>query len=161
MTTITNHLIARRSEILDRWFALILDSYPEQSSKFMREEKDRFLNPVGFAIRHDIEAIFDLLVQQQLDLRAIQFPEDMIKIRALQNFQPSQAVSFVFLLKRILPEPGGGDLDTGEREAIDSRIDQLALMAFDVYMNCRESIFQIRVGEIQKKRLGLEADYGI
>ena len=50
-----------------------------------------------------------------------------------EDFTAAQAVAFVFLLKRILRDP-----------ARDERIDALALRAFDLYMQCREKIWEIK-----------------
>ena len=44
---------------------------------------------------------------------------------------------------------------TASLEALDARIDKLALMAFDIYMNCRERLHQIRVNEVLSGRSAL------
>jgi hypothetical protein len=38
---------------------------------------------------------------------------------------------------------------------LDNRIDQVALMAFDFYMDCRERLHQIRVNEVLSGRHAL------
>ena len=38
---------------------------------------------------------------------------------------------------------------------LDSRIDKIALMAFDIYMDCRERLHQIRVNEVLSGRFAL------
>jgi hypothetical protein len=38
---------------------------------------------------------------------------------------------------------------------LDSRIDKIALMAFDFYMDCRERLHQIRVNEVLSGRSAL------
>ena len=35
---------------------------------------------------------------------------------------------------------------------LDSRIDALALRAFDVYMGCREQVYELRVNEVKRMR---------
>ena len=80
--------------------------------------------------------------------------EEIIKIRAVQEFTPAKAVSFVFLLKDAIRAQLGDDAkDPRAREelrAIDTRVDQLALFAFDVYVMCREKVFSLRLNEIRK-----------
>jgi hypothetical protein len=154
--TVAEVLAEKRSDILARWFDAILGSYPPQTAKFMREEKDRFSNPVGHAMQHDTSAILDFVVKADLQEASARFPEDLIKVLALQNLPPSRALEFMFRLKRVLDEEIGETACEGRQE-IDSRIDQLTLIAFDVYMRCRESIFQIRIGEIQKRAFGAHA----
>jgi len=74
----------------------------------------------------------------------------------VQDFSPSQAIGFIFLLKKAIREV----LESGIRGKpvleewmeFQSRIDQLALLAFDVYMECREKICEIRVNEAKAER---------
>jgi hypothetical protein len=78
------------------------------------------------------------------------------RIRSIQDFPPSQAIGFIFLLKRAIQEV----LKSGIQEKpvleewleFQSRIDQLTLLAFDIYMECREKICEIRVNEAKAKR---------
>jgi hypothetical protein len=69
----------------------------------------------------------------------------LIRIRAVQDLTASQAVGFVFLLKPILRELAPVD------DSLNDRIDRLALMAFDKYMQCREQLADIRVNEGQRR----------
>jgi hypothetical protein len=75
----------------------------------------------------------------------------IIRIRAVQDLTASQAVGFVFLLKPILlelqPERNPVLLDV----LLNDRIDRLALMAFDKYMQCREQLADIRVNEGRRR----------
>jgi hypothetical protein len=147
-------LVQKRPPILDRWFEHILKSYPADTSNFMRREKDRFLNPVGYSIRSDIEVLFDLIVEGVIDDSSIRFPGNLIRVMAVQDFSPSTAVGFIFQLKTAIDDTIGMDELSKGRSLINSRIDKLALMAFDEYMACREKVFQIRVGEIQRTVTG-------
>jgi hypothetical protein len=38
-----------------------------------------------------------------------------------------------------------------ELSALETRIDRLALLAFDCYMKCREKIYEIRLGELRRR----------
>jgi hypothetical protein len=55
-------------------------------------------------------------------------------------------VGFVFLLRLILLATSPASPAT-----IEARIDQLALMAFDHYMKCREQIAEVRASEVQRR----------
>lgn len=57
----------------------------------------------------------------------------IIRIRAVQDLTPSQAVEFLFLLKPIMRELAPEQ----DQVRLADRIDRLALMAFDKYMQCR------------------------
>jgi hypothetical protein len=76
----------------------------------------------------------------------------VVRLRAVQGFRPSEALSFVFDLRAIAAEAGGElpPLLDG-RSHLDGRIDRLALMAFDRYMACREQIASLREKELQKR----------
>jgi hypothetical protein len=81
----------------------------------------------------------------------------IIRIRAVQDYSPSQAVGFVFELKNLVHEElAGTPAVTAEADSLrmlDVRVDRLALQAFDVYMQCREQVYSIRVNEIRNRSL--------
>ena len=83
------------------------------------------------------------------------FLDPIIRIRAVQNFTPSQATSFILSLKKVLRENLTKELRdngaTAELIAFESKIDQLCLMAFDIYMQCREKIYQISANETRNR----------
>jgi hypothetical protein len=148
-----------RSEALDRWRSLVFDSYPEEAVRFFRSEKDGFKNPVGQSIHRATEAIFDgALLERDVD-GVPEALEAIVRIRAVQDFSPAEAVGFVFRLKRAVREvlegafPGG--LSEGVRSELEDRVDALALSAFEIYTRCREQVFEIRVREAQRRTAGL------
>jgi hypothetical protein len=82
-----------------------------------------------------------------MDAAAIDSALDVIlRIRAVQDMSPSQAVGFVVQLRSILREaPATFDLPL-----LEKRIDQLSLAAFDKYMQCREQAFAARLHEAER-----------
>jgi hypothetical protein len=83
------------------------------------------------------------------------FLDPIIRIRAVQNFTPSQATSFILSLKKVLRENFAKELRDSQlaREFLEfeSNIDQLCLVAFDIYMQCREKIYQIGANETRNR----------
>lgn len=79
----------------------------------------------------------------------------MMRVRAIQDFSPSQAVGFIFCLKDVIrQEVGKGSRDekiAAELLKLDSKIDTLALIAFDVYVKCREQVYELRTNEIKNR----------
>ena len=143
-------LAMRRETVLDRWFAAVLETYPEDTARLMRGVADPFANPVGSTVRASLSRAFDALAADlpAADLAAA--VDGIVRIRAVQEFAPSVAVGFAPALRGILREAlADAAAGPGEREALDARVDRLALAAFDVYMQCREKLFQIRVREIR------------
>jgi len=79
----------------------------------------------------------------------------MIRIRAVQNFFPSQAVGFLFDFKKILRQELGEKLQQpGMGEAftrLEERIDEFGLIAFNIYMQCREKIYQLKTDDLRER----------
>jgi hypothetical protein len=148
-------LADRRAAILDRWLSLILDTYPSEVGRFLRKEKDRFANPVGQTIAREIEAIYDGILRGAEPDELAPALDGIVRIRAVQDFRPSQAVSFMFLLKRAvredLEEVRRGEPLPPELFPLESRIDALAVRAFDIHSECREKMYEIRAKEIKNR----------
>ena len=56
-------------------------------------------------------------------------------------------------LKNVPNEPG----NINDLFEIESRIDKSALIAFDLYMKCREKVYQIRLNEVKSNSFRLMA----
>jgi len=150
-------LLKHKGTVLDKWFHLILETYPADTSKFMRQEKDRFVNPVGHTLIESTEALYEGLLQGMDADQLARHLEKIIQIRSIQDFSPSQAVVIIPLLKKTLREEikrSGIEIDQVMEEWFDleSRIDQLSLVAFDIYTKYREKIYEIRINEIKKEK---------
>jgi hypothetical protein len=153
-------LTQRESRILKRWLDLVFDTYPADAQRFLRKQKDPFANPVGSTLSRELEILYrEFLGKADPDKMASAL-EGIVRIRAVQGFAASEAVAFVFLLKRIIREETDKELRENRLAAeelleLESRLDELALMAFDVYMTCKEKVFEIRVREARGHVSGL------
>ncbi len=150
--TLEKFLSEKRSDILKKWFDLILETYPADTSTFLRSQKDPFTNPVGQTIYQGMGNILDELIGSASgDLS--EFLDNIIRVRAVQDFSPSQAVSFVFSLKKVvrgaLKEGFQGNFPYEELLALEGRIDALALSSFDLFMKCREKLYDIKANEMR------------
>lgn len=150
-----NFLTKNRKAIIDRWLARISNTYPADASKFLLNNTNRFSNPVGQTFAREIEIIFDGLIDKA-DAGAVgNSLEQIDKIRAVQDFTASQAVAYVFFLKTAIREEleaGQPDHDLDrEMLSLESKIDGMALMAFDSYMRCREKLFEVRCNDIKRQ----------
>ncbi|MGD9125607.1 MAG: RsbRD N-terminal domain-containing protein [Desulfarculaceae bacterium] len=148
-------LNTNRAAILDRWFATILETYPAETAKFLKSQKDRFANPVGSTISREIEAIFDQLVAGNYSGSDVtNFLDRIIRIRAIQDFTPSQALAFIFQLKTVIREKLAKDIENhglyAQMSNLETAIDNLALMAFDIFAACREKVYQTRTDEMKR-----------
>jgi hypothetical protein len=145
----------KKSPIVKKWCDVVLSTYPQESQKFLRKQKDQFANPIGRTIFEGIESIFDELLHEAKSDKIALFLDDIIRVRAVQEFPPSQAVGFIFGLKRIIREELESEIlkegITEELAAFDNRIDGLALLCFDTYTACRQRISDIRVKEVRTR----------
>ena len=150
-------LTEKKKALVQKWIDQVLDSYG--SSAFFKKQKDRFANPIGATISDGLSKLYTVLVENQ-DLSEASRPlEEIIKIRAVQDFAPSQAVLFVYQFKNIVRQELAGEKNNNELlvglAPLEARIDKVALMAFDHYMICRERLHQIRVNEVLSGRFAL------
>ncbi len=140
--------------IADRWCDLILATYPPDAARLMAGRSDPFANPVGGTIRRATRAVIEALPDEGPDrARVAPHLHDIVRIRAVQDFSPSQAVGVVFLLKQAAREAPDGlpALSPEDLAEFDRRVDDLALLAFDLYTADRERIAAIRVREAQRR----------
>ena len=94
--------------IIKKWRDVILETYPDDTQRFLRKEKDQFSNPVGNIIGKDIEALYNELISEGDTDKILSCLENIIRIRAVQDFKPSQAIAFVIQLKDIIRQELGG-----------------------------------------------------
>jgi hypothetical protein len=155
MKTLEELLAEKKPQLLKKWVDLILNTYPLDAHRLFKHQKDQFLNPVGSTISREIAVLFDELIRGINPERASRSLDGIIRIRAIQEFSPAQAISFIYILKKILREETLKELrEYGRAEqllALESRLDEMALLAFDLYMRCREKMYEIRANEAKNQ----------
>ncbi len=149
-----NRLSQKRDVILKKWFDQVIKTYPEETSKFFGRKKDPFSNPVGSAIFKGLEAIL-LEIFEGMDHEALRsFLDPIVRMRAVQGFSPSASVSFVLGLKSIIREEFSKEMSDSRISdliwEVDSKIDALSLIAFDIYSACREKISELKTNEMKR-----------
>lgn len=154
---LADFLKMNRSSILKVWRNLIIETYHSETQKFLKEQGNAFANPVGAAISGTVENLYDwLLGESDYSREKACFHLDcVVRIRAVQEFCPADAVGFVFLLKTAvrgaLKKEANSEAMYGELLAFESKVDDLALMAFDVYAKCRDKLHEIRSMELRNR----------
>jgi hypothetical protein len=146
----------QKKQILAKWFDVLTGTYPQDTARFLKASPDTFTNPVAGTARLSMEALLDALVTDasQETLTAILDP--LIRIRAVQTmFTPSQATAFILDLKSIIRKNSSINADDPqdqrEWQALENRIDRLLLIAFDIFVRCREKIYHLKATEEQSK----------
>jgi len=145
-----------QSVILERWVQLVLETYPSDSTLLLNREKDRFLNPTGHTLRQEADALLKGLLDGE-DMGKLSVSLDRIlRIRAIQDFVPSQAVGFIPLLKKAIEEILEKKVEAkpGLEEWLkfQDRIDALLFRAFDLYVGCKEQVYELRVRQEKVQR---------
>jgi len=146
----------KASHIRKRWVELIIQTYPADSQRFFREQKDRFANPVGTTLSRELESLYHELLYGMDPEKVDSSLDEIVRIRAVQDFSPARAMSFVFLLKKVLREELAQEIKQSpaaceELLTLESRLDDMALRGFDLYVRCREKIYEIRAKEAKNQ----------
>jgi hypothetical protein len=152
--TLTQFLKENQQSIAERWLDLTLQSFPPESVRFFKGQKDRFRNPIGHAFRQQTQTLLSGLIDYRPVSELSEALDALARIRAVQETTASQAMQFVFLLKQAIREESKRLQmvhSHDEWSECDSWIDQLALAAFDSYMTCREQIYDIKAREISRR----------
>ena len=156
MVVLASLLEKKKKTILDKWFNSILDTYPADGARAFKQDKDRFSNPIGYTISQEIGTLYEAALHGTSSDDVRTSLDNIIRIRAVQDFAPSQAISFIYLLKKIVRD----ELENEIREnrlikellEFESRIDELALLALDIYVGCREKVYELTVKEVKAER---------
>jgi len=145
----------RREAILDEWFDSVAESYPLDTSTYLKNQSDQFNNPVGHTFKLRLPVLLDALCGDCDQSTLATAIDDLVKIRLVQASAPSQAVAFGFLLKNIVRRQLSAKLTSSslqeELVEFEAKVDGLSLMLFDQYMKCREKIFEIRAKEVRMR----------
>lgn len=152
---------ARKEDIVQAWTSAIFALYPFETTGFLRTQKDRFANPVGHATMVAADTLYDAVTGRPVDDDQVRLAlAELIRIRAIQDLTPDQAVGALFLLKPAMRKHLLTDaLAEGALEEYldaESRVDSLALMAFDLYMADKQAVFKGRVAELRRRYSQIE-----
>ena len=146
----------QKKQILAKWFDVFTGTYPSDTAHFLKANPDAFTNPVGGTARRSMEALLDAVVVNASPEQLTPLLDPLIRIRAVQTmFTPSQATAFILDLKSIihtsLSTASHDSQDRRELQEFEKRIDHLLLIAFDIFLSCREKIYHLKATEEQSK----------
>src|SRR5512143_966015 len=152
---LNQHLKEKKSEILKQWVDFLAGTYPDETSTFLKKKKAQFANPVGFTLQEGLEHLFDALLEGMLPDTVSRFLDSIVRLRAIQDFPPSEALSFIFHLKKVVRQELGTEVlrqegMAAELASFDSAVDDLLLFAFDLYVKCREKIYELQANEARR-----------
>ena len=162
--SLLKQLSQKKKTIVKKWFDKVVDSYPIDTAQFLKGQSDPFANPVGQTTLRSLDGLFDLIVGNFDQNEARLLIDPVIRIRSIQDFTPSRAVQYIFDLKDIIRGRFGvqSDLETIKAyDVLDRRIDALGLLAFDIFMQCREKIYDLKANEMRARTYSAFARAGL
>jgi hypothetical protein len=103
--------------------------------------------PFEHSVRSDLTKIIELIFSSDpLDGSTV-VPDALVRFRAVQEISAAEAVSYVFVLKDLIRERFGG---SSAYQALEPRLDFLALHTFNAYAQCREDLYRMRIRELSE-----------
>jgi hypothetical protein len=145
----------RTDAIIERWVEVVLSSYPSEAAVLFQKEKDPFANPIGGTVRRGTRGIFQAILNGMDPAELRSHLDEIVRVRAVQDLTPSQALSFVFslrsIVREVIPELDADPRFHREVAELDAKIDRVALTAFDVYAECREEVNQLRINDVKRQ----------
>ncbi|MFC1769525.1 RsbRD N-terminal domain-containing protein [Nitrospirota bacterium] len=146
-------LVEHRAAISEKWFLRVLESYPPETVQVMKRQSDRIANPLGYVLNEMTETVMGALIdcKGREAVAAALYPA--IQVRAVQDYKPSEALFPVFILKEVVARELQGKGDDTPREAMDEMhviMDEISQIAFDIYMECRQKLFEVKEDELKR-----------
>ena len=141
----------KQDKILSVWIERTLDSYT--SSGFFKQSKDKFANPVGMNIHEGLTTLYGLFLRGAAPQEYLESLDQVVRIRAVQEFSPAQAVAPILELKWVVKQVFSADKECRpllpELDSFDCDVDRAALAAFDLYVDCRDRLHRARIRELK------------
>ena len=155
MMELVNKLAEKKQEIVREWIRKAMEAYPAESLTVLNRNKNQFANPLSHTISENIDLLFEELLSDINPEKVAPILDKIIRIRAVQDMVPAKAISFIFDLKEVIGAVLKNEIEERkifqELLTVEKRIDQMALLAFDIYVSCREKIYQIQANESQNQ----------
>jgi hypothetical protein len=141
----------KEKAILSLWIERTLDTYI--ASDFFKTSRDAFANPVGSNIREGLSQLLHLMLSGAEPSQYARALDQVIRIRAVQEFAPSQAVGplleLKWIVRQVFSEEEAYRVFLPDLLPFDREVDRLALQAFDLYMECRDRLHRARIRELK------------
>jgi len=144
-----------KKEIVREWIRKTMAAYPAESLAVLNRNQDPFANPLSHTISKNIDLLFEELLQGLDPEKAGPILDNIVRIRAVQDLTPAKGIAFIFDLKEVIRKTLKKELEELDcLQALltfEKRIDQLALLSFDIYVSCREKLYQIQANETRNQ----------
>ncbi|MDL2272691.1 RsbRD N-terminal domain-containing protein, partial [Desulfovibrio sp. OttesenSCG-928-I05] len=147
-----------RAELCSRWAESADAVYPFAAAGLLRTLRDPFANPVGGRTKAAASLILSGILDAEYDDDEFRVGlEEFLRVRAVQDMTPEEALAPVFVFKQLIREhleakkiPVTWEL-RGQLTVIEDRVDALALLAFGMYTRCRDAFHELRLKDVQRR----------
>lgn len=143
-----------KKRIVEQWVETVFNGYPLDTTGFLRTKQDAFCNPVGEITNTVAGYLYDAAAGEHIISEKLQDAlTRFVRLRSVQDFAPSKALGVIYMFKQSMRTAllslfaSQGRLE--EYLEAESRLDTLALMAFDIYLASREILAEQRIREIR------------
>ena len=134
------------SQTLEKWIELFIGSDLHRAGGLRAPKPDPFRNPVCYAIRKSLAQLWEQFLGEMNPEAVDQALDTILRIRAVQDISPSEAVAFITDLRPLIRQLSA----ECDRSLLETRIDQLALAASDKYQQCCEQVAAVRLHEVER-----------
>lgn len=152
---IQKFLAENHHSICAQWTEAIINTYPEEGAKFFSGSANQFSNPVGHTFRSNVERIYKVLVSGGDVSECATDLDGILRIRAVQGFAPSVALCFLPALKEVVHRQIEKAYPSESADAVlyefNVRVDRLTMIGFDLYMSCREILWQQKANQLYSR----------
>lgn len=149
------YLIENHKGIARQWADAIFQTYPEEGGKFFSGSSNQFSNPVGHTFRTNVESMILILARGGDVHDCAKELDGILRIRAVQGFKPSVALSFLPALKEIVFREVSLHYPMESADALlrewNIMVDRLTMLGFDLYMECREILWKQKANELYSR----------
>ena len=145
----------RHGDLLKQWFEIAIAAYSAESHKYFVKVNNEFTNPVGSNIYRSMDHLLTELSGDRDADRLYGHLEMILKIRAVQDMKPSKALAFLPSFKNLVrtefkKEIQKGQISYSELDDLFTDIDTLMLIAFDLYSESKELLYNLRIAQIKE-----------
>lgn len=148
-------LADHHQNLVAQWADSLFHTYPEEGAKFFSSSANQFANPAGHTFRTNLEKMFSALRSRPDVSACTKELDEIVRIRAVQGFTPSVALCFLPALKEIVYREA---VKTYPDESVDVflrdwniKVDQLTMLGFELYMTCREILWQQKANQLYNR----------
>lgn len=141
-----------RQSIYEEWIDRVFGVEFKKKDIFVqRKQSAAPEDPFHETVRSDLTKIIDILfsdapVDGTLAVpEGSVVPENLMRLRAVQEISAAEAVSHIFVLKDIVRERFGREKAYDD---LSRRLDFLVLHTFNAYAKCRDNLYRLRIREM-------------